>query len=86
MPSALSTLDDLAKFPFTSKQMLRDSQGLATTPSMENARFQLALETELSRTISALRPVQSARVHLAIPKPSAFTRDRRLECPWLRFR
>ncbi|GAA5167394.1 MULTISPECIES: phenylacetate--CoA ligase family protein [Amycolatopsis] len=25
-PSALSTLDDLAKFPFTTKQMLRDSQ------------------------------------------------------------
>jgi flagellar M-ring protein FliF len=58
-------------------ELLRDSQGMGTTPSMENARFQMALETELGRTISSLRPVQGARVHLAIPKPVAFTRDRR---------
>lgn len=58
-------------------ELLRESQGLATSPSLESARFQLALETELARTIAALSPVQSARVHLAIPKPSAFTRERR---------
>ncbi|MCF5941560.1 flagellar M-ring protein FliF, partial [Xanthomonas perforans] len=29
-----------------------------------------------SRTIGTLRPVREARVHLAIPKPSAFTRQR----------
>ena len=44
---------------------------------MENARYQYALETELGRTIAALRGVEAARVHLAIPQPSAFVRDRR---------
>jgi flagellar M-ring protein FliF len=58
-------------------ELLRDSQGIGTTPSMESARFQMALETELAKTISSLSPVQGARIHLAIPKPAAFTRDRR---------
>lgn len=44
---------------------------------MENARYQYALETELGRTIAALRGVEAARVHLALPQPSAFVRDRR---------
>ncbi len=42
---------------------------------MENARYQHALETELARTIAALRPVDAARVHLAVPRQSAFIRD-----------
>jgi flagellar M-ring protein FliF len=58
-------------------EMLRESQGITSSPSMEIARFQLALETELSRTISALAPIKGARVHLAVPKPTAFTRERR---------
>src|SRR5690606_19664217 len=44
---------------------------------MENARYQHALETELSRTIASLKQVQGARVHLAVPQQSAFVRDRR---------
>ena len=44
---------------------------------MENARYQYALETELGRTIAALRGVEAARVHLALPQQSAFVRDRR---------
>ena len=44
---------------------------------MEGARYQHALETELARTISSLRPVEGARVHLAVPRESAFVRDRR---------
>jgi flagellar M-ring protein FliF len=44
---------------------------------MENARYQYALETELGRTVAALRGVEAARVHLALPQPSAFVRDRR---------
>jgi flagellar M-ring protein FliF len=58
-------------------EMLRDAQGFGTSPSLESARFQMALETELARTVSSLRPVQGARVHLAIPKAAAFSRDRR---------
>jgi flagellar M-ring protein FliF len=42
---------------------------------MENARYQHALESELARTIAALRPVEGARVHLAVPRQSAFVRD-----------
>ena len=35
------------------------------------------LETELARTIIKVQGVQSARVHLALPKPSVFLRDAR---------
>jgi flagellar M-ring protein FliF len=44
---------------------------------MENARYQHALETELAHTIASLRPVDGARVHIALPRQSAFVRDRR---------
>ena len=44
---------------------------------MESARYQSVLETELARTIVKVQGVQSARVHLALPKPSVFVRDAR---------
>ncbi len=53
-------------------EMIQQDEGFGTSQFMENARFQLALETELARTISSLQPVKNARVHLALPKPSAF--------------
>ena len=49
-------------------------QGFGVSQSVETARMQHALETELVRTISSIQAVKSARVHLAVPKPSAFTR------------
>lgn len=42
---------------------------------MENARYKQALEAELARTISKFNDIKSARVHLAIPRESAFVRD-----------
>ncbi|WP_028388388.1 flagellar basal-body MS-ring/collar protein FliF [Legionella fairfieldensis] len=48
-----------------------------TSQFMENARYKQALETELARTISQFHDVKSARVHLAIPRESAFVRDNR---------
>lgn len=51
--------------------------GFGVSQFMENARYQHALEAELARTIAALRPVEAARVHLAVPRPSAFVRDRK---------
>ena len=51
--------------------------GFGVSQFMENARYQHALEAELARTIGALRPVEGARVHLAVPRPSAFVRDRK---------
>ncbi len=57
-------------------ESMQGDQGFGTSQFVENARYQHALETELARTISNLRPVREARVHLALPKPSAFTRQK----------
>jgi flagellar M-ring protein FliF len=57
-------------------EMMERDPGFGVSQFVENARYQHALETELVRTITTLRPVRDARVHLAIPKPSAFTRQR----------
>lgn len=55
-------------------EMIEGEQGFGVSQFVEGARYQMALETELARTIGTLRPVKDARVHLALPKPSAFTR------------
>ncbi len=57
-------------------ELMERDPGFGVSQFVETARYQHALETELVRTIAALRPVRDARVHLAIPKPSAFTRQR----------
>ncbi|PXV52605.1 flagellar M-ring protein FliF [Dyella jiangningensis] len=41
----------------------------------ERTRYQQMLETDLGNTIAGLQSVRAARVHLALPKPSAFIRD-----------
>lgn len=43
----------------------------------ERTRYQQMLETDLGNTIAGLQSVRAARVHLALPKPSAFIRDNR---------
>ena len=55
---------------------LSKDPGFGVSQFMENARYQHALEAELARTISSLRPVDGARVHLAVPRDSAFVRER----------
>jgi flagellar M-ring protein FliF len=55
---------------------LMDAGKLGMTQFQEQVTYQRGLEGELSRTIQSLAPVESARVHLAIPKPSVFIRDR----------
>jgi len=40
---------------------MEGDQGFGTSQFVENARYQHALETELARTISNLRPVREAR-------------------------
>ncbi|MFC4727331.1 flagellar basal-body MS-ring/collar protein FliF [Coralloluteibacterium thermophilus] len=57
-------------------EMIERDPGFGVSQFVETARYQRALETELARTIASLRPVRDARVHLAIPRPSAFTRQR----------
>ncbi len=58
-------------------EMLERDQGFGTSQFMEKARYQHALETELARTIVNVQGVQNARVHLALPPPSVFVRDRK---------
>lgn len=58
-------------------ELLDKEQPLGTSQFMENARFKRGLEGELARTISSIRAVRAARVHLAIPKTTAFIRDTR---------
>ncbi len=47
------------------------------TPFMENALYVRAVENELGRTIGSMQPVDSARVHLALPPQSVFLRQKR---------
>ncbi|MCW9047946.1 MAG: flagellar basal-body MS-ring/collar protein FliF [Gammaproteobacteria bacterium] len=55
-------------------EMLQQEQSFGTSQFVESARYHHAMETELARTISTMRNVKSARVHLAIPKHSVFVR------------
>ncbi len=57
--------------------MMTKDPGLGVSQFVENARYQHAMETELAHTIASLRPVDGARVHLAVPRQSAFVRDQR---------
>ena len=57
--------------------MLNEDQGFGTSQFVERARYQRAMEEELSRSISELYNVRSARVHLAVPKQSVFVRERK---------
>jgi flagellar M-ring protein FliF len=57
--------------------VLSKEPGFGVSQFMEGARYQHALETELARTISNVQAIEGARVHLALPRQSAFVRDRR---------
>ncbi|BFM06727.1 flagellar basal-body MS-ring/collar protein FliF [Halioxenophilus aromaticivorans] len=58
-------------------ELLDQEQPLGTSQFMEGARYQRSLEGELARTITSINSVRSTRVHLAIPKQSAFVRNAR---------
>ena len=64
----------LPKSAATGFESMQGDQGFGVSQSIESARMQHALETELVRTITSIQAVKNARVHLAMPKPSAFTR------------
>ncbi len=57
-------------------EMLQDEQSLGTSQFIEKARYNHALEEELARSVESIRSVESARVHLALPKQSIFIRNR----------
>lgn len=52
-----------------------ETQKLGISQFVEQINFQRALEGELARSIQSLAAVGNARVHLAIPKQTAFLRD-----------
>ena len=55
---------------------LFDRSSFGMTEFMQNVNYQRALEGELARTIASLDEVESARVHLSIPKDRLFvTKD-----------
>jgi flagellar M-ring protein FliF len=54
---------------------LMENQKLGVSQFLEQVNFQRALEGELARSIQSVGAVQSARVHLALPKSSVFVRD-----------
>ncbi len=54
---------------------LMENQKFGTSQFAEQVNYQRALEGELARTIQAMQEVQSARVHLALSKPSVFVRE-----------
>jgi flagellar M-ring protein FliF len=54
---------------------LMETQKLGVSQFAEQINYQRALEGELARSIQSLAAVRGARVHLAIPKQSAFLRD-----------
>ncbi|MBJ7549237.1 flagellar basal-body MS-ring/collar protein FliF [Marinomonas ostreistagni] len=58
-------------------EIMDQDQSLGTSQFVETTRYRRGLEGELSRTITSLQSVKSARVHLAIPKESVFVRDTR---------
>ncbi|WP_028227625.1 flagellar basal-body MS-ring/collar protein FliF [Paraburkholderia ferrariae] len=55
---------------------LMDNQKFGISQFAEQVNYQRALEGELEQTIESVASVKSARVHLAIPKPTVFVRDR----------
>jgi flagellar M-ring protein FliF len=57
---------------------LMDNEKFGISQFAEQVNYQRALEGELERTIQSISVVRQARVHLAIPKPSVFVRDREL--------
>jgi len=57
-------------------ELLQQDTGFGSSQMVEKARYQQAMQGELARTIATIGAVQSARVHLAIPKQSVFVRKR----------
>lgn len=60
----------------TTGMELMDNQKFGISQFAEQVNYQRGLEGELARSIESIAAVESARVHLAIPKPTLFVRER----------
>jgi flagellar M-ring protein FliF len=54
---------------------LMENQKFGTSQFLEQVNYQRSLEGELARSMQTLGSVESARVHLAIPKPTVFVKE-----------
>ncbi|RLA22599.1 MAG: flagellar M-ring protein FliF, partial [Gammaproteobacteria bacterium] len=61
----------------TGFELLEKESSFGTSQLVEQARYQRAIEGEIARSITSIQNVRSARVHLALPKQSAFVRKRK---------
>jgi flagellar M-ring protein FliF len=52
-----------------------ENQKLGTSQFVEQVNYQRAVEGELARSIGSIAQIKSARVHLAVPKQTAFVRE-----------
>ncbi len=57
-------------------EIFDENQSIGTTNFVQNVNLVRALEGELSRTISAMRNVRGARVHLVMPRRELFSREK----------
>jgi flagellar M-ring protein FliF len=57
---------------------LGNENAMTTSQFMEQVKYIKAMENELAASITQIGTIQSARVHLALPKQSVFVRDRAL--------
>lgn len=70
----LATAGITPRMPAGMELLSADSQ-LGRSQFVERKQYLEGLQGELEQTIISLRPVRSARVHLAVPERSAFLRD-----------
>jgi flagellar M-ring protein FliF len=56
--------------------LLNETMPLGTSQFMEQARYNASIEEELAASIRRINTIKDARVHLALPRQSAFVRDR----------
>ena len=54
---------------------LVDKQGMTSTTFQQDVAYQRAMEAELNKTLQAISGVNTAIVHLAVPKKDVFTSD-----------
>lgn len=66
----------LPKDATSGSSRMNEAMPLGTSQFMEQARYNAAVEEELAQSVRRINSIKDARVHLALPRQSAFVRDR----------